>query len=340
MAHQFDSGMFVKEPAWHRLGTVVADAPNSAEALKLAGMDWVVEYYDPQDEHGSIEGYKVLRRSDTKAALSIVRDTYGVIQNQTCFQMLDPLLQDGDLQLDAAVSLDGGRKIAITARIKDGIADVGGTDPCEAFLVVFNSHDGTTAFGGMFTNTRVVCANTLGWAHNAVFGRERAQYTGDVYVTANRKGLKLRHTKNVVDRISDMPDFIDLKRRQFKEGVENFGLLQRTSCTTELFRQYLQKVYAKQLYNRETKTMEAPDKLQHYEKLMNNFEAGTGYQIPGYRGTFWGAYQAVTEYETHQQGRNTDETERAAKRLNRIWFGTGQSVIDNATKVAFEMVSR
>lgn len=336
MSHQFESGFFLREPAWHKLGVVVQEAPNSAQALELAGLDWMVETYVPSDEHGDVEQYRILRRSDTKYPLSIVRDTYGIIQNRNLFQLLDPILQDGDIQLDAAVALDGGRKVAITARIKDGIADVGGTDPCEAYLVIFNSHDGTTAFGGMFTNIRVVCANTLGWAHNSVFQRTD-RFTGDTLVTENRKGLKLRHTKNVVQRLNDLPDFIDVKRRQFKEGVENFTRLQRTQCTTELFRQYLQKVYAKQLWNPETKSLESPDKLQHYDQLMNNWEAGTGSDIPGYRGTLWGAYQSVTEYETHQQGRNTDDMERARKRLNRIWFGTGQAVIEKATQVAFEL---
>jgi len=43
MASNFETGFFVREPAWHGLGTIVQDAPTSADALHLAELDWTVE---------------------------------------------------------------------------------------------------------------------------------------------------------------------------------------------------------------------------------------------------------------------------------------------------------
>jgi hypothetical protein len=37
MAHQFETGFFVREPAWHKLGTVLQEYPGRDEAMRLAG---------------------------------------------------------------------------------------------------------------------------------------------------------------------------------------------------------------------------------------------------------------------------------------------------------------
>ena len=43
MAAEFESGMFVREEAWHRLGVVVQEAPSTEEAYELSGLNWNVE---------------------------------------------------------------------------------------------------------------------------------------------------------------------------------------------------------------------------------------------------------------------------------------------------------
>jgi hypothetical protein len=51
------------------MGTLVAEAPSSAEALIYAGLDWQVEQKDVYTEDGSlISGYKVNTRSSDNAA--------------------------------------------------------------------------------------------------------------------------------------------------------------------------------------------------------------------------------------------------------------------------------
>ena len=42
MAHEFETGFSVREVPWHGLGTIVQEAPTSADALHLAGLDWTV----------------------------------------------------------------------------------------------------------------------------------------------------------------------------------------------------------------------------------------------------------------------------------------------------------
>lgn len=43
MAANVETMMYVREKPWHGLGTEVSEAPTSADALRLAGLDWEVQ---------------------------------------------------------------------------------------------------------------------------------------------------------------------------------------------------------------------------------------------------------------------------------------------------------
>ena len=43
MSANVETMMYVREVPWHGLGTMVAEAPTSKDALRLAGLDWKVE---------------------------------------------------------------------------------------------------------------------------------------------------------------------------------------------------------------------------------------------------------------------------------------------------------
>ena len=46
MAANVESMFYVREKPWHGLGTMVAEAPDSTAALRLAGLDWNVVQKD------------------------------------------------------------------------------------------------------------------------------------------------------------------------------------------------------------------------------------------------------------------------------------------------------
>ena len=43
MSHQVETMFSVREVPWHGLGVVLPEPPTSEEAIKHAGLDWVVE---------------------------------------------------------------------------------------------------------------------------------------------------------------------------------------------------------------------------------------------------------------------------------------------------------
>ena len=118
MAHEFEQGFFVKQPAWHGLGKILQSAPEtSKEAIVLAGLDWGVEkrdiYWKNQEtqEFCKIPDRVSLVRTIDQKPLSIVSDHYKVLQNSEAFDFFDPIIKDGKATYETAGSLCGGRVI-------------------------------------------------------------------------------------------------------------------------------------------------------------------------------------------------------------------------------------
>ena len=120
MTHQFESGFFVAQPAWHRLGKVLQNAPTTENAIVQAGLDWqVIEEPIIHADGDKAALKKKLVRDRDQRLLGTVNHDYTPLQNEDAFRWFDPLLEKGNLLLDAAGSLQQGRHIWILARVRN-----------------------------------------------------------------------------------------------------------------------------------------------------------------------------------------------------------------------------
>ena len=162
MAATVETMFSTREKPWHGLGTIVANAPASTEALRLAGLDWQVYQQPIFTNFGEcISGYRANVRSTDNRVLGVVSDRYKVVQNVEAFEFADELLGEG-VRYETAGSLQGGRKIWLLARLPKTYVMAG--DRISSFLVFSNSHDGSGAVRVAITPVRVVCNNTLNLA--------------------------------------------------------------------------------------------------------------------------------------------------------------------------------
>ena len=68
-----------REKPWHGLGTQVEEAPTSADALRLAGLDWTVQRKPIQVCGGrKVDNFFANVRSSDGAVLGVVSDRYQV----------------------------------------------------------------------------------------------------------------------------------------------------------------------------------------------------------------------------------------------------------------------
>lgn len=177
MAANVETMFSVREKPWHGLGTVVAEAPASADALELAGLDWRVEQTPIYTPHGQVEGYRANVRDTDGQVLGVVTDRYKVIQNTEAFAFTDELLGSG-VRYETAGSLQGGRKVWLLARLPREFIIAG--ERISPYLVFSNTHDGSGAVRVAVTPIRVCCNNTLNLALSTATRSFSMVHTGDV----------------------------------------------------------------------------------------------------------------------------------------------------------------
>lgn len=181
MAANVETMMYVREKPWHGLGTMVMEAPTSADALRLAGLDWTVDQTPVYTDAGiEIAGYKANRRNSDNAILGIVSDRYKIVQNTEAFEFTDALIgetENGVVKYETAGSLCGGKRVWLLAKMPtQKILD----DDVEPYMFFSNTHDGSGAIKVGITPVRIVCNNTLNIALNTAKRQWSTKHIGNM----------------------------------------------------------------------------------------------------------------------------------------------------------------
>ena len=185
MAHELDfteagvARLFsYRQVAWHGLGNVVDTAPNSLEALKLAGLDWDVLAEDVYLKDGVlIPNLKANIRSTDRKVLGTRSDRYTILQNRDAFAFTDAWLGEGAVY-ETAGAIYGGTQIFLTAKLPEPITLLG--DKIAQYIAVTTTHDGSGSVTAAAVNTRIVCKNTLNIALKNAARTWKGRHTGDM----------------------------------------------------------------------------------------------------------------------------------------------------------------
>lgn len=224
MAANVESMFYVREKPWHGLGTMVSEAPTSIDALIYAGLNWRVVQQDVYTESGAlISGLKVNLRNTDNAALGIVSDRYKVVQNEDAFQFTDDLLGEG-VAYETAGALQGGRKVWMLAKMPHRYIIAG--DEITPYLVVMNSHDGSSGIKVAMTPIRVVCQNTLNLALN----------------TAKRIWTT-KHTENVMSRVHEARETLQLAETYMGELGKGIDALSRIKLSDKKVMEFMSEFF-------------------------------------------------------------------------------------------------
>lgn len=188
MSHNIESLFYTREKPWHGLGIMVQEAPTSAEALHLAGLDWRVEGKPVFTAEGvEIPNYKANTRDSDNSVLGIVTDRYKVVQNTEAFEFTDAIV-GGDVHYETAGSLSAGKRIWLLAKMPN--ITVAGDD-MEPYLCFTNTHDGSGAVRVCMTPVRVVCNNTLNIALNTAKRAWSTKHIGDMQIKLQEAKMAL-----------------------------------------------------------------------------------------------------------------------------------------------------
>lgn len=235
MADYFDTGFCVRERSWHGKELLLAEAPeNWDEARLAAGLMWeprlVPLYYRNADGEYVEDTARRVERDDTGAGLGTVSGTFELITHAEMGEIMEPVLAQPGCKLDTMGSVKEGRSVFATVLLDEPYAikgDVDGFgDPVLTlpYFAILNSHDGTGACKGLYTQVRVVCANTV-QAATMDGDRHGAQFT-------------LRHTSGVKTRITEARDVVDgcrVEAARWREQAEALALIPVTPAMQQAF---------------------------------------------------------------------------------------------------------
>jgi phage/plasmid-like protein (TIGR03299 family) len=272
-----------------------------------------------------IPGFQELTRGDNGGLLGVHSSTYKIIQNEELIRVAEAF--EAHATLSAVCVLRDGARVTFSMEITDCCADVLPGDAVRAYLVGITSHDGKIAFQILFSPVRVVCQNTM------------SQAIGIANNSDSAHRIKIRHTLNSDQLIRQIPQLIDVQRRQFAGGVQELKAMASKPCNMQEFRQYVSSVFADQLKGtinseRGNASSARPKQLEDlplWELVARKFDGrAIGSEIPGVRGTYWSAYNSITEFLTHDTGRTKDPVKAAANRLEALYWGESAELLTRA----------
>lgn len=308
MSHEIETMFYHNvEAPWHGLGVPLNEPATAAEAILAAGLDWQVKTVPLLADLGDgmtchcPDTQAVVRDSDL-SILGTVGNRFQPIQNDEAFEFFDSAVGEGQAIYETAGSLKGGRRVWILAKLPSTIR-VAGDDIVDQYLLLSNSHDGTSSCRVLFTPVRVVCQNTLGAALRNGKG----------------SGCSIRHSGNIKEKVRQAQETLGLATTYFNEFEEISQLLASKPIISK-----------KQLETYVDLVLETPKKpstrlLNKRNDILVRFESPANL-VPSTRHTFWSAWQAVTEHADH---RKHDD-----KALESTWFGSGQKLKEKALQVA------
>ncbi len=302
------------EPAWHKLGTVVANALTSAQAIEMARLNWEVEQWELKafdrelGKEALVPGKYANVRKDTGRVLGVVSEHYRIFQNHECYQFMDSLVADKLAMFESAGALKDGRVVWMLARIPTEYM-AGAQDAIQPYILLTNSHDGSKALRIFPTTIRVVCQNTLNLALQNGLG----------------EGLSIRHRPSLSERVAEARQKLGIIHARFDQfDAELHTMLHKEVAGMELER----------YFNACTPTTTGKRAEERRRKIVgqfrDNFNNATN-TLPGMAGTAWAAYNSVSQYFDHQRSfKGASTLERADHQLESIWFGSSHQAKQDA----------
>lgn len=326
MAHNLDfskgSAAFVskRQPAWHNLGTILPRNLRREDLLTFGGLDFEVikatnVHTLPTGPVVSKDSFFTYRNDTNRVLASHVGTQYTPVQNH---ELID-VLEEFDVEYETAGAINFGGRVFVSA--KPTRLAIGNDDAIDFYVLFYNGHDGSLSLGGMFTNIRVVCNNTLSAAVSGAKSKMQSKFT-------------LRHTSGIKGRMVNAAEVMGLYRKNAEQMVEVYAALQKSRLTKTQMMDYFGNIFidaddrAKLKRGGRATDILSTRKQNQLGDLMDFAFGGVGQKEAG-EGSAWWAYNAVTGYLTNVK-KYTDESDR----FDNLLMSNGSKTIDRALELA------
>lgn len=231
--------------------------------------------------------------------LGTVGRGYEPVQPFTFYELADELIESTDAVIDGVLNLRGGSTMGLSFHLADREYIVG--DPIALNFMMLNGFDGWQGLSGFAPTNRAACTNVC---------------------NASNKVYNLKHTKNVLNRVTVVKNMLKYYQNEIANFDEKMNYLVGHRMNQDDAVKWFRSLFPKPNSRRSETLLE--NKVAVFIDCLLH---GRGSNIPGVRGTSYGAFQALTEYINHHRstrvtaGRDEDEV-----RFEGIHFGAGNTL--------------
>ena len=290
---------------WAGMGVTIEEAGmKSAEALKLAGLDWEVELWKAgaQDAEGNwhtfgAEDKRQVVRTDNNRLFGEVGKSFRPLQNHEAFLFGDDIIDSSEAHWIRAGSLKHGRHVWMVMELPESIEIEGyETEKMKPYIFISNGHDGKGSLTAGLTYMRLACNNAV-----------------NPMLKSSPRLVKIRHTKNMQGRMHEAKRVLGVYHQYTQTLKKTIDGMLHTAFSDSEFNEFLET-----LVPTEDKEKAALTRAEEKKADISNIWRNTD-NLADIRNTRWGAYQAVVEYNDHHiegRGDNRQET-----RFTRILTG-------------------
>ena len=278
------------------------------QAIKAGGLDYEVAIKPLFLNNGKFEkvsGINATVRTDSKEVLGYVGDRYKVLQNSEAFEFFDSLVGQGEAIYETGGIFNNGRTMWLLAKLPEFIRVKSTDDIISKYVLLTNSHDGTSPVTVKVTPIRVLCANTLTLA-----------------LKGAQDKISVRHTTNMHDKMSQAWQVLGFTNKIYDQFQEAMDALASKKTNSDDMNSYFKSVFGE--------TTRASNVTDEVTQLL---ETGAGVDDPSLRYTMFHLYNGVTEWVDHHKG-----FKKGTDTLEAITVGSGAALKQKAMKEALAFV--
>jgi phage/plasmid-like protein (TIGR03299 family) len=311
----------LKEKAWHGLGQVVEEAKSSEEVIQIAHLDWDVikspNYVKVGDEFVKTGSLSTMRADNNTILGNRLTDRYTIMQNAEAFKFMDSLVVNNhDITYETAGALGQGEVTFVTAKLPNYLRIGTSNDVIEKFLIMANSHDGSTPLSIFLSDVRIVCNNTLSAAMRSFSNR-----------------IILRHTHSISDRLEEGRKLLDMTLAYNEELQKVLNHLAEVKVTEQYAKDFINGLFL----NKAEMEMLAKGELSTRKQTTLNEISESFITAPGqdlHQGSALHLYNGVTSYFQNVKTYQSDDRKMQGINLGGYESAVSQTAFNTLLQLA------
>lgn len=324
---------------WAEVGVSLPPNASVDTVLNLAGLNWQVikaesqlvvnDFVNGQERTNILDNkgcYGLVRDSDHSILSPAVGKSYKPVQNRDALQVFSDFVDTGNMTLETAGSLCGGRHIWGLASFGEDFELEGG-EKITGNMLLLQSHRYGFALRVLFTPVRYPGGTTMVKPINVKNGMKTT--------------YRMQHSRQFTEsRVREIHQLMGVARDSFSEFCNMALYMSRHKISEESAVRYLLRaINPHYLIKAEMEGERLPASIEELKgdksanrlvrKVAESYGNYHGSDGPACDGTAWGLYNTVASYMDHESGRNVNT------RLESVWMGPKAALKQNAFDVAY-----